>query len=260
MTGYTELQVTTNYSFLRGASHPEELLLAARGQGHAALAVTDRNTLSGIARSHQRAREVGLRLIVGCRLDLSDGASVLAYPEHKAGWSRLCRLLTRAKRGGKETFALDWDEFRAGADGLLVALVADAVPRAGLLGELREAFGDRGYAALSWRRRPDDAARIQAISEAARRAGVATAAAGDVLYHAPQRRILQDVVTCIREGCTIDAAGFRRERSVDRHLRAPDEMERLFKRHPEALAGNAALAGRARFSLDELRYQYPARE
>jgi error-prone DNA polymerase len=257
--GYFELQVTTNYSFLRGASHPEELMAQARMMGHTALAVTDRNTLGGIARSHQRAREAELRLIVGCRLDLSDGVSALVYPENRPGWSRLCRLLTQAKRNGKERFELDWREFRAGSEGLLVALLADR-PDEGLarrLAELREAVGDRGWLALSLRRRPDDAMRLRALADMAGAARVPTVAAGDVLYHVPQRRILQDVMTCIREGCTIDAAGFRRERSVDRCLKPPGEMMRLFERHRDAVEATAELAERARFSLDELCYQYP---
>ena len=256
-SSYVELQVTTNYSFLRGASHPEELMATARLQGHAALAVTDRNTLSGIARSHQRAREAGVRLVVGCRLELTDGVSVLAYPENKAGWSRLCRLLTQAKRNRKQGFDLGWDRFRSDAGDLLVAMIGDR-PDERRLGELREAFGDRAWLAMSWRRRPDDAQRLQALSGAARAARVRPLAVGDVLYHAPPRRILQDVVTCIREGCTIDAAGFRRERSVDRHLKPPTEMMRLFERHPDAVEATGELAGRARFSLDALRYQYPS--
>ncbi len=265
MTRYTELQVTTNYSFLRGASHPEELLLQAAAFGHAALGVTDRNTLGGIARSVERAREVErdlgvpMRIVIGCRLDLSDGASVLAYPRSRLGWSSLCRLLTHAKRNGKECFDLDWDGFRAGGTDLLAALVVerpDAIATR-RLGELGEAFGDRAWCAFSLARRPDDATRLRAIERAARDAGVAPLATGDVLYHAPSRRILQDVVTCIREGCTIDASGFRRERSVDRHLKPPEEMARLFARHPEAVEQTAALAARAGFSLAELHYQYP---
>ena len=257
---YTELQVTTNYSFLRGASHPEELMLQAHLLGHKTLAVTDRNTLSGIARSHQRAREAGLRLVVGCRVDLSDGISLLAYPEHRAGWSQLCRLLTRAKRNGKTCFDLDWTEFRAGSDGLLVAMIGDRLDEVlpQRLCELREVFGDRAFLAMSLRRRPDDAMRLRALAGAARTARVRPLAAGDVLYHVPQRRILQDVMTCIREGCTIDAAGFRRERSVDRDLKSPQEMERLFERHPDAVAATEELAARAQFSLDALRYQYPS--
>ena len=113
------------------------------------------------------------------------------------------------------------------------------------------------YLSLNIRRRPGDAVRLHLLSEMAGAAGVPTVVTGDVLYHAPERRILQDVVTCIREGCTIDAAGFRRERHADRHMKAPAEMARLYARHPEALARTLEIVDRCAFSLSELRYQYP---
>ncbi len=262
MPGYVELQVTTNYSFLRGASHIEELMLTAKAVGMPALGVTDRNTLAGIARAraHARAAEAGVRLVVGCRLDLRDGLPVLAYPLDRAGYGRLCRLLTLGKaRTGKGGCDLAWADLAAHGEGLLLVLLPDA-PDEDLAGELRRlaaGFPDRCYLQLSLRRRPGDAARLHVLSEMAAAARVATVVTGDVLYHLPARRILQDVVTCIREGCTIDAAGFRRERSADRHLKAPDEMVRLYARHPEALARTLEIAGRCRFSLSDLRYQYP---
>lgn len=261
LPGYVELQVTTNYAFLRGASHPEELFLQAHALGHRTLGIADRNTLGGIARAHQRAREIGMRLVVGCRLEPTDGPPVLLYPETRAGWSGLCRLLTHAKRHGKTAWDLGWADLLERADGLLAVLLADRPDAAAArhAARLREAFGDRAWLALTLARRPDDAMRLRALERlAARAAGLPAIATGDVLYHVPSRRILQDVVTCIREGCTIDDAGFRRTRSVDRHLRAPGEMARLFARHPAAVAETVALAERARFSLDELRYQYPA--
>jgi error-prone DNA polymerase len=257
---YAELQVTTNYSFLRGASHVEELLVTAKALGLAAIGVTDRNTLAGIARAHARAGEAGVRLVVGCRLDLRDGLPVLAYPTDRAAYSRLCRLLTLGKgRTGKGGCDLAWADLAAGGDGLVVVLLpeeADAV-LAGGLARLRRNFAGRGYLALGLRRRPGDAVRLHTLAEMAGAAGVPAVVTGDVLYHAPERRILQDVVTCIREGCTIDAAGFRRERYADRHLKAPGEVARLFARHPEALARTLEIAGRCTFSLAELRYQYP---
>jgi len=258
--GYVELQVTTNYSFLRGASHVEELMLTAKAVGMPALGVTDRNTLAGIARAHARAAEAGVRLVVGCRLDLRDGLPVLAYPLDRAGYGRLCRLLTLGKaRTGKGGCDLAWADLAAHGEGLLLILLPDA-PDKDLAGELRRlatGFPGRCYLQLALHRRPGDAARLHVLSEMAAAARVATVVTGDVLYHLPARRILQDVVTCIREGCTIDAAGFRRERSADRHLKAPGEMARLYARHPEALARTLEIAGRCRFSLSDLRYQYP---
>ncbi len=262
MTAYAELQVATNYSFLRGASHVEELFAQADAMGIAALGITDRNSLAGIARAHQRAAETRTRLVVGCRLDLTDASSVLAYPTDRAAYARLCRLLTRGKAradpeaAGKPKCRISWPELAAAGDGLLAVLLPGRAPSA-RLGELREAFGDRAYLALTLRRRPGDAARLERLSSRAQMARVATVATNDVLFHTPSRRILQDVLTCIREGCTIDEVGFRRERHADRHLKSPTEMARLFAAHPEAIARTLEIAGRARFSLSELRYQYP---
>jgi error-prone DNA polymerase len=257
---FTELQVTSNYSFLRGASHVEELFAQAKLYGYEALAITDRNTLAGIARAHQRAAEAGIRLIVGCRLDLRDDISVLVYPTNRAAYAGLCRLLSRGKaRAGKGACDLAWQDLTEYAAGLIAVLLPDA-PDATLAQNLRamkQDFGGRAYVALCLRRRPGDAARIAAIAAMAAAARVACVATGDVLYHVPRRRILQDVVTCIRERTTIDDAGFKRERFADRHLKTPPEMTRLFARYPEAVHNAQAIADACRFSLNELRYQYP---
>jgi error-prone DNA polymerase len=253
---YIELQVTTNYSFLRGASHVEELIARAAVLRMKALAVTDRNSLAGIVRAHQRAREAGIRLIVGCRLDLTDGPSVLVYPVNRAGYSRLTRLLTVGKgRAGKGKCELYWPDLAAAAEGLIAVLCSD--PTESNIRRLKIDFENRAYVALTFMHRPNDAVQLRTISDTARLSGVATVATNDVLYHAPGRRILQDVMTCIREGCTVDELGYRRERSVVRHLEAPEEMIRLFVRHPDAVAHTQEIADRCRFSLDELSYQYP---
>ena len=260
MSGYTELHVTSNYSFLRGASHVEELFVAARALGLSALAVTDHNTLAGIARAHARAEEAGIRLIVGCRLDLRDGLPVLVYPTDRAAYGRLCRLLTLGKgRAGKGGCDLAWADLAERGEGLLAVLLPDGPDDrlAGELRRLRAGFPGRCHLQLGLRRRPGDAVRLRQLADRAQAAGVPTVVTGDVLYHVPARRILQDVVTCIREGCTIDDAGFRRERFADRHLKGAGEMARLFARYPDALARTQEIAGRCTFSLSELRYQYP---
>ena len=129
MTGYVELQVCSNYSFLRGASRIEELLLQAEALGYDTLAITDRDSLAGIARAHARAAEVGIRLVVGCRIELTDGLPVLAYPTDRAGYARLCRLLTLGKgRGVKGTFDLRWADLAEGGDGLLPSCYAPPRP------------------------------------------------------------------------------------------------------------------------------------
>ena len=253
---YIELQVTTNYSFLRGASQIEELVARAAVLRMKALAVTDRNTLAGIVRAHQRAKEAGIRLIVGCRLDLTDGPPVLVYPMDRAGYSRLTRLLTVGKgRAGKGKCELRWPDLAEASEGLIAVLCSD--PAEADIRRLKADFGDRAYVALTLMHRPNDAVRLRTIADISRAQGVPVVATNDVLYHAPGRRILQDVLTCIREGCTIDELGHRRERSVVRHLQTPEEMVRLFTRHPGAIGCTQEIADRCRFSLDELRYQYP---
>ncbi len=253
---YVELQVTTNYSFLRGASHVEELIARAAVLRMPALGITDRNSVAGIVRAHQRARDAGIRLIVGCRLDLTDGPAILVYPTDRSAWSRLTRLLTLGKhRAGKGQCTLYWRDVQQAADGLVGILCTD--PTEQNIHRLKEAFADRAYVALTLMHRPNDAVRLHRIADAARAAGVPAVATNDVLYHAPGRHVLQDVLTCIREGCTIDQLGYRREPSCMRHLEAPAEMARLFARHPDAVAHTQEIADRCRFSLDELRYQYP---
>ena len=260
MTGYAELQVTTNFSFLRGASHVEELFVQAKRLGLPALGIADRNTLAGIVRAHRQAEATGVRLVVGCRLDLRDGSALLLYPTDRAAYSRLCRLLTLGKgRAGKGKCDLGWQDVAIHGEGLLAILLPDAADAelAARLARLRRDFGDRAYLALTLRRRPGDAVRLRELADLAQAARVPTVATGDVLYHVAQRRILQDVLTCIREGTRIDDAGFRRERFADRHLKPPEEMARLFARHSDAVARSLEIAGRCRFSLSELRYQYP---
>jgi error-prone DNA polymerase len=255
--GYTELQVTTNFSFLRGASHIEELCAQAAMSGHPAIGITDRNTLAGIVRAHQRAQEAGIRLVVGCRLDLACGTGLLVYPTDRAAYARLTRLLTLGKaRAGKGACDLHWSDLTPDtAEGLLAILCTPPTPD--LLHRLHAGFPDRGYVGLTLLRRPNDAVRLQQSVDLAHAAGLPTVVTGDVLYHTPARRILQDVLTCIRHTCTIDELGYRRERSVDRHLKSPAEMARLYAAHPDALARSLEIADRCRFSLDELRYQYP---
>ncbi len=262
MTGarYAELQCTSHFSFLRGASSNDELFAQAATLGIEALAIVDRNSLAGLVRAHEAARTTGVRLIVGCRLDLTDGASVLVYPTDRPAYARLCRLLSLGKkRAGKAKCHLDWLDLVAYGDGLIAVLVPDQADETCALHvrRLREAFGDRAYLALTLRRRPNDALRLHELSNLAVRARVPTVVTNDVLFHVPGRRILQDVVTCIRHNVTIDDAGFRRERHADRYLKPPEEMARLFSRYPEALARTIEIAERCRFSLNELAYQYP---
>jgi error-prone DNA polymerase len=257
---YTELQTTTHFSFLRGASAPDELFAAAALLGLPALGIVDRNSVAGMVRAWEAAKATGVRLIPGCRLDLADETGLLVYPVDRSGWSRLTRLLTLGKaRAGKGRCELHWEDVEAHSEGLVaIHLPGEAdETNADLLARLRRTFGDRAYQALGLRRRPGDARRLHALDAQGRSARVASVATGDILYHSPDRRMLQDVVTAIREKCTIDELGFRRERHADRHLKGPDEMARRFAAFPHALAATGEIARRCRFDLAELRYQYP---
>ena len=260
---YVELQVTTHFSFLRGASSPEELFAAAALLGIPAIGVIDRNSVAGIVRAWDAAKTTGVRAIVGCRLDLTDGTALLVYPTDRAAYGRMCRLLSVGKaRAGKGACHLDWSDVEAWNEGLIAILVPDRADNGteAALARTARIFGDRSYMALSIRRRPRDAIRLRDLSAMALAANVPTIATNDVLYHAPERRLLQDVVTCIREKCTIDDLGERRERFADRHLKTAREMERLFLRYLKdstPVARTLELAARCTFSLDELQYQYP---
>ncbi|MFE1598545.1 error-prone DNA polymerase [Methylobacterium sp. ID0610] len=258
-----ELQVTTHYSFLRGASSPEELFATAALLGLTALGVTDRHSVAGLVKAHEAARATGCRLVAGCRLDLSgpdQGTALLVYPTDRAAYGRLCRLLTLGKaRAGKGGCTLDLGDVAEWSDGLIAILLADRPDAAlpGRLGRLKAVFGPRSHCALTRRFGVNDHLRLDAIAAHARAARVPTVATGDVLYHVPDRRLMQDVVTCIRLGTTIEAAGFARERHAGRHLQPPAETARLFARHPEAVERARAIAEQCRFSLDDLTYTYP---
>jgi len=260
---YVELQATTHFSFLRGASSAEELFAAAALLGISALGVVDRHSVAGIVRAWDAAKTTGVRSIVGCRVDLPDGTALLLYPTDRAAYGRMCRLLSTGKeRAGKGACHLDWPDIEDWNTGLIAILVpdrADAVTAAALA-RTRRIFCDRAYMALTIRRRPRDAVRLRDLANLAASARVPTVATNDVLYHAPDRRMLQDVVTCIREKCTIDELGDRRERFADRYLKSGEEMTRLFRRYlkdASPVARSLEVAARCAFSLDELRYQYP---
>jgi len=254
MTGYAELQITTNFSFLRGASHAEELIGRAAELGIAAVGIADRNTVAGVVRAHQQAKQAGMRLLPGCRLDLHDGSGVLVYPMNRDGWATLCRLLSLGKaRAGKGRCELHWDDLVDHTHDL-IGILCEGYQH---LPVLREVFDDRAYAALTHRHLGDDVARMARIARAAEAVGIPTVATNDVLYHVPRRRILGDLLACIREGATVDTIGFRRERSVTRYLLGPTDMESLMRWQPGAVARSMDIVRRCDFSLDQLRYQYP---
>ena len=303
MTRYAELDVTTNFTFLRGGSHPEELVATAKALQLDAIAVTDSNTLAGIVRGHLAAKEVGIKFIVGARLDLLDAPSLLVYPRDRAAYGRLCRLLTLGqRRTEKGQCTLYLDDVAALAEGLIfIALPPEDFPSpckgeggdgrrpspgGGHVSRLemesdpgpppfrgretpptlnfeqhlrrvKQAISARLYLAARHSYRGDDRARISALADLAARVGIPLVATGGVLYHAPHRRPLQDVLTCIREKCTVNNAGLRLEANAERHLKPAQEMARLFKGHEDTLRRSVEIADACTFSLDELKYEYP---
>jgi len=262
---YVELQAATHFSFLRGVSSAKELFTAAALLGYPALGIADRNSVGGLVKALRASDETGVRLVAGCRLDLMDGTGLLVWPEDRAGWSRLTRLLTigngRADRrkGEKGQCFLHWEDVAAWSDGLVAALVPDEADAAAeiALAQMADIFGTRAHLALTHRRRPGELGRLHGLDALARRYGLKSLATGDVLYDSPDKRMLQDVVTAIREHVTIDELGFRRELYADRFLKSPTEMERRFASFPEAVQASADIAERCTFSLRELSYQYP---
>jgi error-prone DNA polymerase len=260
---YIELQVTTNFSFLRGASHPEELVEQAADYGAKAIAITDRNTLAGIVRGHVAAKKLGIRIIPACRLDLLDGPSLLAYPTDKDAYCRLSALLTLGNlRAEKGACHLNRADVYRHAKGLKFIVVPPSVLterfdidedfREALL-EYREVFGADLSLAATRSYQGDDAKRLHRLS----RLPVPMTATNDVHYHHPIRRELQDVLTCVREKCTIHNAGYRLYQNAERYLKPPEEMLRLFRPYPEAIRRTGEIAEACRFSLDTLQYVYP---
>ncbi|WP_439611698.1 error-prone DNA polymerase [Reyranella sp.] len=268
---YAELQVTTNYSFLRGGSHPQELVERAIELGHGAIGITDRNTLAGVVRAFAASRHEErpkdpehdrIRLLVGSRLETRDGYSLLVYPTDLEAYKRLSRLLTLGnRRTGKGQCDIGFDDLAEHADGLLAIVLPPRRPEEPVflsrMQRLAALFAGRCYLAASMLYRGDDARRLALLDDLANRHGMKLVATNDVHYHAPERRALQDVVTAIRLGCTVETLGFRRFASAERHLKSPAEMARLFRRHPHAIAATQEIVKRCSFSLRQLTYQYP---
>jgi error-prone DNA polymerase len=265
MSAYAELAVTTNFSFLHGASHGEELVVRAKELGLAGLAVADRNSVAGVVRAHQAAKDAGLKFAPGARLVFADGTpDILVYPQDRTAWGRLTQLLTLGKRRTEKGQCLiHRDDLVAHIVGLNLIVLpgrlrnADDNALVTLLLWLRDAAPRDVWLGASVLYRGDDARRLARLAAVAGEARVPLIAVGDVLYHAPERRTLQDVVTCIREHLTLSAAGRRLEANAERHLKAPHEMARLFRDAPQAVEATLRFLERCRFSLDELRYEYP---
>ncbi len=264
MSHYAELAVTTNFSFLRGASHPEELVDCAKRLGLVGLGIADRNSVAGVVRAHTKAKETGFPIAVGARLVFSDATpDILAYPQDRAAWGRLTRLLTLGKRRAeKGECSLGLPDLLDFIEGLnLIVLPPAGVAAADLIALIARLTATASRRSIwlgaSLLYRGDDARRLARFAHIASEARVPLIAVNDVLYHVPERRALQDVVTCIGEHVTLTAAGRRLQANAERHLKNASEMARLFRAAPEAIAQTLRFFECCRFSLDQLKYEYP---
>jgi len=272
MSAYAELAVTTNFSFLRGASHPQEMVATADELGLAAIGIADRNSFAGVVRAYDEAKNRKIKLLVGARLVTIDNFEVLAYPTDRPAYGRLCRLITagnlKAKKGKCH---LTFEEILVAIEGQMLIAIPPPPPfpppQAGegkgggafteRLSALASAAPRRTFLAGVHYHRGDEPRRLGLLAELGERLNAPLVAVNDVSYHAPERRPLADVLTCIREKCTMAEAGLRLAVNAERHLKSPAEMARLFARFPDAIARTTEIAKACSFSLSELHYEYP---
>ncbi len=264
---YAEIGITTNFSFLRGGSHPQEYVHQASEFCLPAIGIADHNTLAGVVRAHSELENPEVKykpkLLIGSRLVFTDDTpDILIYPRDREAYGRLCQLLTRGKRAAeKGECHLRLDDLSEFAEGQLLALILphrfEAAKALKVLDRLKQSRADGVWLAGSLLYRGDDRRRLSRLQRIAATARVPLLATNEVLYHHPARRPLQDVVTCIREKTTIEAIGKRLQANAERHLKPAQEMARLFRDIPEAIAETVRFAGRIEFSLDQLKYQYP---
>ena len=263
MPDYVELAVTSNFSFLRGASHPEELVARAVELGHKAMGIADRQTLAGVVRAHVAAKAAGIRLHVGCRLLPEDGPGLLVYPHDRAAYGRLARVLTagkrRAEKGECRLTLADLNGLGAGQTVLLLAPEDDNLNDSFTfrINKLKSFLQANYYLAAAPAYRGDEPRRLARLAHLGVRTGLPLVAVNDVHLHSPERRPLLDVLTCIREKCTLATAGLRRAVHGEHHLKSSAEMAELFRAYPDAVTRSAEITAELGFSLDELAYEYP---
>ncbi|WP_299652908.1 error-prone DNA polymerase [uncultured Jannaschia sp.] len=263
---FVELGLTTCFSFLHGASEPVDLVLQAWELGYHALGIADRNSMAGVVRLHTEAETTKMRPLIGTRIVLVDGTEILAYPTDRDAYGNLCALISKGRmstpdgawqeKGRCDLTLADLAAHQAGL--VLIAMPPDDLDAfAARLPGLVRRLPSLTHVAAAHLYRGDDHARIERLDRLARHHGLRIVATNDVHYHTPERRPLQDVMTCIREKTKLAEAGFRLHANAERHLKSPAEMVRLFARWPRAIAESLAIAERLRFSLRELRYEYP---
>jgi error-prone DNA polymerase len=256
MSQYAELHCLSNFTFLRGASHAEELVARAHALNYAALAITDECSLAGIVRAHVAAKACGLKLIVGSEIRFAEGLRLVLLATDRTGYGNLSALITHGRRNAaKGSYALTLDDIQDGLPGCLALLLPDPLPTLQQAKRIAEIFAERSWLALELFRACDDAERLAKLTELGMAANLPLVAAGDVHMHGAGRRMLQDLLTAIRVGVPVAEAGAALHPNAERHLREYADLAQIYA--PELLQQTLVVAERCQFSLDELRYEYP---
>lgn len=256
---YVELHCKSNFSFLEGASHADELVEQAAKLGYEGIAITDRNSLAGVVRGWTPAKEVGITYLVGAEVHPTDAPSMVLWPTDRASYGRLCRLLTRGRmRVEKGNCELEWSDIAELSDAMIVAARPTRADHDRfLIGDFVDVLSDRGYLFCELHRGVDDSATVAKLRELSQKSGVPLLAAGDVHYHTADRAVLHDCVTAIRNGTTIQRVQAERFENAERHLRSLDEIAHVYREVPDAIRHTVDVAARCEFRLDQLRYEYP---
>ena len=262
LSAYAELHCLSNFTFLRGASHPEELVKRAAGLGYSALAITDECSLAGAVRAHVTAKEVGLPLVIGSEIRLQDGPRLVLLATDREGYGNLAALITLGRRRTKKgSYSLDWSDLDSGLPGCLVLLTfPHPCPLPKGEGEkharsVAKRFAGRAWIAAELLQGPDDRARLAALRELGKAYGLPLVASGDVHMHLRSRRPLQDTLTAIRLRTAVQACGHALHPNAERHLRLRMRLAQIYP--ADLLAETVRIAERCHFSLEELRYEYP---
>tara|TARA_B100000029_G_scaffold389840_1_gene386457 strand:- start:169704 stop:172859 length:3156 start_codon:yes stop_codon:yes gene_type:complete len=265
---YTPLWCKSNYSFLEGASHPEELVDSCKNLGITSLSLTDRNGVYGIIRAHVRARDLDIHLIVGSQVSLQNGSDILLLAQNQEGYSQLCQLLTNGQLSShKGECRVSWEEVCHHNPGLIALWIGESYPIKStfsenynstfILEQLKSNFEDRLYVLLARHHHAEEPLREIQLRELANKLRVPTVAAVEVLYHVPERRRLQDVLTCIREGVTLPEAGQLIRPNDQYFMKSMDDMKRLFADDLVSLERTREISERCNFHLGEIHYRYP---
>ena len=256
LPAYAELHCLSNFSFLRGASHPDELIARAAALNYRALAITDECSVSGVVRAHEAVRDTPIKLIIGSEFQLADGPKIVLLATNLSGYSNLSELITTARRAAKKgSYCLRQADFSGGIDDCLALFIPNTAPQQNDLEWFGEIFRDRGWLAIELLRGPDDTAQLENLQQLGKHFGIPLVAAGDVHMHARQRKRLQDVQTAIRFATPVAQLGRALYSNSERHLRGIGRLAKIYP--PELLLETVAIAERCNFSLDALRYEYP---